>query len=41
MAQQMKRNKVTGKGVELLERIAMFFDEDIKKDQDRVGFIQV
>ena len=37
----MKRNKVTGKGVELLDKIAMFFDEDIKKDQERVGFIQV
>ena len=37
----MKRNKVTGKGVELLEKFAMIFDEDPKKDQDRVGFIQV
>ena len=36
-----KRSKVTGKGVALLGNIAMLFDEDEKKDQDRVGFIQV
>ena len=33
-----KRNKVTGKGVELLEKTANLFDET---DQDRVGFLQV
>jgi len=36
----LKRNKVTGKGVEILEKMAYLFDED-SKDQDRVGFIQV
>ena len=38
---QWKRNKVTGKGVEMLERIGYYFDEDLQYDQDREAFIQV
>ena len=38
---QWKRNKVTGKGVDLLEKIGYYFDEDLQYDQDREAFIQV
>ena len=38
LASHWKRNKVTGKGIELLEKTANLFDEE---DQDRVGFLQV
>ena len=43
LAAQMKRNKVTGKGVEMLEKIAYLFDEDDKGNMstDKVGFLQV
>ena len=37
----MKRNKVTGKGVEMLEKIAYLFDDDLQKNHEKVGFIQV
>ena len=37
----MKRNKVTSKGVDLLDRIGYLFDEDVQDSMDRVGFIQV
>ena len=34
----MKKNRITGKGVQMLEKMAHMFDED---DNDRVGFLQV
>ena len=34
----MKKNKVTGKGIAMLEKIGYMFDEN---DNDRVGFLQV
>jgi len=41
LASQMKRNKVTGKGVEMLEKIAYLFDDGEKDNSERVGFLQV
>ena len=38
LASQMKRNKVTGKGVELLEKIAYIFDDDPKVGSDSSRF---
>ena len=37
----MKRNKVTGKGVEMLEKIAYLFDDKEQINSGRVGFLQV
>ena len=36
-----KRNRVTGKGVEMVEKFAYLFDEDLLKEHERVGSIQV
>ena len=40
LAAHWKRNKVSGKGVEMLESMAFLFDDDVE-DSDRVGFLQV
>ena len=40
LSSQMKRNKVTGKGVEMLEKISFIFDTEYDHP-DKVGFIQV
>ena len=37
----MKRNKVTGRGVDLPEKIVHLFDEDLQNNMGRAGFIQV
>ena len=37
----MKRNKATGKGVDLLEKIAYVFDADSQNSLGRVGLIHV
>ena len=37
----MKRNRVTGKGVEMLEKMAYLFDEDLQDDPQKIAFIQV
>jgi hypothetical protein len=36
-----KRSKTTGKGVKMFEKTAFLFDDDMSKDNDRVGFLQV
>jgi hypothetical protein len=43
LASSLKRNKVTGKGVQMLEKIAYLFDEDCNADMssEKVGFLQV
>ena len=43
LASSLKKNKVTGKGIEMLEKIAFLFDEDMQEDMstDKVGFLQV
>ena len=43
LAQIWKRTKTTGKGVQLLEKMAYYFqtDEDTREESDRVGFLQV
>ena len=38
LASRMKKGKVTGKGIAMLEKISNLFEEN---DNDRVGFIQV
>ena len=38
---QMKRNKVSGKGVAMLEKIAYLFDDELQDDPQKVSFIQV
>ena len=40
-ASKMKKNKATGKGVAMLEKINYLFDADKKDDNERVGFLQV
>ncbi len=43
LVSSLKKNKVTGKGIEMLEKIAFLFDEDVQEDMstDKVGFLQV
>ena len=43
LVEHLKRNRVSGKGVEMLEKIAYLFDEDLDKEmcQKKVGFLQV
>ena len=41
LATHMKRNKVTGKVVEMLEKSAYSFDDDSQEDSELVGFLQV
>ena len=41
LSEACKRNKVIGKGVELLDKIAYLIDEEQSLDKDRVGFLQV
>ena len=42
LSRDWKKTKTTGKGVDMLEKIADLFDEqDAKQNSDRVGFLQV
>ena len=41
LAQIWKKAKITGKGVQLLDKVAYYFEDDPTKDSDRVGFLQV